>query len=480
MMINYIIQVLLFQALYLVVYDIILKKETFFQWNRAYLICTSLFAYLIPLLKFQTVQEKIPREYMVMLPEVVLSPDSMIERHIDGSDLLFTGLHWIFFIGMTFAMSLFIYKNIQLVKIILQNKNEINKEYSLVLLPDNNSAFSFFRYIFVGKRVREKQQIISHELVHVQQKHSIDLFVFEIQKIIFWFNPFSYLFQNRIAEVHEFIADSNSINKEDKSTYFQGLLSQVFQVEKFAFVNSFYKKSIIKKRIIMLGKNKSKEFLKFKYLLMIPMLISMLIYTSCEPETNKRQNAKKMLVELMEDKVKNGTGTKEELRFIKELPFPESDEFYKEDVNEGQAKEFLEVILKMNRGENDSNNDYSDSDEVPFDIINSPPIFPGCDDANLADQKKCLMTAIQKHINSNFNLSFINELDLESGKTKVYVHFKIDKSGNIVDVRARGPHKELEKEAIRVISELPQMQAGVHNGKKVGVKYTLPITLVVD
>ena len=169
-MINYIIQVLLFQTLFLIVYDLILKKETFFQWNRAYLICTSLLAYFIPLLKFETVQSNIPQEYIVMLPEVVLSPESMIEKHLDASALLFTSSSWVFFIGMTLAMSLFIYKIIQLIKIILQNKKEKNKGYSLVLLPHNNAAFSFFKYVFIGMNITQKQQIIRHELVHVKQK----------------------------------------------------------------------------------------------------------------------------------------------------------------------------------------------------------------------------------------------------------------------------------------------------------------------
>lgn len=479
-MLNYIVQVILFQAVFLAIYDLVLKKETFFQWNRLYLVATSLLAFILPFLKSQTVSQSIPQEFVVMLPEIVLRPSSAIENNVAQSSSLMTSLEWIYYLGLIASIILFSYKIIQLFNMIRQNKIQSKQDHKLVVMSDNCSAFSFFKYVFIGKEIQRKKDILSHELVHVKQRHSLDLLLFEIQKIVLWFNPFSYLYQKRVSEVHEFIADAKVISKQDRSTYFQGILAEVFQIDKFAFVNSFYKKSIIKKRIIMLGKNKSKEILKLKYLIIIPMLSAMLIYTSCEPKTNKRQNAKKMLVELMEDKVKNGTGTKEELKFIQELPLPDSNEFYMDDVNKDKAKEFLEVILKMNRGVNDSDNDYSDSDDVPFAIIESPPVFPGCDENNVEDQKKCFMIAIQKEINSNFNLSFINELELESGKAKVYVHFTINKTGNIVDIKARAPHKKLEKEAIRVVSNLPQMQAGEHNGKKVSVKYTLPIVVLVD
>ena len=72
------------------------------------------------------------------------------------------------------------------------------------------------------------------------------------------------------------------------------------------------------------------------------------------------------------------------------------------------------------------------------------------------------------------------DLGLSPGKKRVFVMFKIDKTGKIVDVRARGPHARLEKEAIRVISLLPQMTPGKQRGRAVGVKYTLPITLIVE
>ena len=287
-MINYIIQVLLFQTVFLAVYDLVLKKETFFQWNRAYLIISSVLAYVIPLIRFTGVSENIPQEYRIMLPEVMLSPETYIEKQVESSATLFSGIQWVFIIGVVIAGLLFATKLFQIFKLIHQNSKEKNKDYNLVLLPTQHTAFSFFNYIFLGNTSKQKKEIIKHELIHVRQKHSLDLLLFEIQKIIFWFNPFGYVFQNRIAEVHEFIADSKSVIKKDKSTYFQNMLAEVFQVKIFAFVSSFHKQSFIKKRIMMLGRRSSKEILKFRYLWLIPILIGMLMYSSYEYNKNDK------------------------------------------------------------------------------------------------------------------------------------------------------------------------------------------------
>lgn len=117
--------------------------------------------------------------------------------------------------------------------------------------------------------------------------------------------------------------------------------------------------------------------------------------------------------------------------------------------------------------------------DIPFSIIEDAPIYPGCK-GNKAELKKCLQKSIQKHIGRKFNTGLAGELGLDPGKKRVIVLFKIDKKGNIVDVRARGPHARLEKEGIKVVKMLPKMIPGKQRGRAVGVKYTLPITLQVE
>jgi protein TonB len=119
------------------------------------------------------------------------------------------------------------------------------------------------------------------------------------------------------------------------------------------------------------------------------------------------------------------------------------------------------------------------AEDVPFAIIEDAPVYPGCKGSK-AQKKQCLQDKIKKHVNRKYNTGLAGDLGLDPGKKKVYVQFKIDKTGAITDVRARGPHARLEKEAKRVVNLLPKMIPGKQRGRAVGVKYTLPITLLVE
>lgn len=116
--------------------------------------------------------------------------------------------------------------------------------------------------------------------------------------------------------------------------------------------------------------------------------------------------------------------------------------------------------------------------DVPFAIIEEAPIYPGCK-GNKVELKKCFETKIREHVSKQFNIGLTQELGLEQGKKKVYVQFRINNKGNIADIQARGPHASLEKEAFRVISQIPHMIPAKQRGRAVSIKYTVPITLLV-
>jgi len=118
-------------------------------------------------------------------------------------------------------------------------------------------------------------------------------------------------------------------------------------------------------------------------------------------------------------------------------------------------------------------------DDVPFAIIENVPVYPGCKGTN-EQKKKCMVEKITKHVNRKYNTGLAGDLGLSPGKKRVYVQFKIDNTGKVTNVMARGPHARLEKEAIRVVELLPDMTPGKQRGRPVGVKYTLPITLIVE
>lgn len=119
--------------------------------------------------------------------------------------------------------------------------------------------------------------------------------------------------------------------------------------------------------------------------------------------------------------------------------------------------------------------------DVPFSIIENVPVYPGCEgEPNNNAKKKCMSEKIGKFVRKNFNNDLAQELGLDSGIKRINVGFKIDKTGNIVNIQARAPHPKLEAEAKRVIGKLPKMKAGRQRGKAVNVPYGLPITFKVE
>ena len=437
-MINYILQVILFQILFLAVYDFFLSKETFFTKNRWYLLSTPVLSFLIPFIKIPTFQKAVPQEYIVYLPEFVLSPQKVIKNVINETSFYqsINSISILFWIGVTFFSILFLIKLVKIVHLI--KKNEVLKQpgFTLILIPNQTKAFSFFNYVFLGKGITEvkRAKIIEHELVHSKQKHSLDLLMFEVLKIMMWFNPMIYFYQKRITLVHEYISDAIVAKQEDKETYMNNLLSNFFQVENISFVNQFYKQTLIKKRIIMMTKNKSKKRNQLKYLVIIPLLASMLFYTSCSPEEVKEPITK-----------------------------------------EARIAELIDELATL-RSEEEKNIEKVETERVSFMSIDKAPTFPGCETGD----KKCFSTSVQKHFIKNFDSDLPKTLGLSAGKKRVFIGFKIDIEGNVVDVRAKAPHINIKEEVIRVMNSLPKMTPGENKGEKVAVNYNIPFVILVE
>ena len=116
--------------------------------------------------------------------------------------------------------------------------------------------------------------------------------------------------------------------------------------------------------------------------------------------------------------------------------------------------------------------------EVPFAIIEDVPIYPGCEGVKKSERRNCFQDQIYKHIRKNFDYPDIaQEMGIQG---KVYVTFIINKDGTIGSVRMRGPDKNLEKEAGRIISKLPRMTPGRQRGRPVRVPFSIPITFKLN
>ncbi|MFD2789222.1 hypothetical protein KCTC52924_00753 [Arenibacter antarcticus] len=418
-MIQYILECMVFQLLFLIVYDLFLKRETFFQWNRAYLLGSFVLSLLLPWIKIEALKSTVSQESFVY-PEYLWGMD--MSSGFVGAAKPTASFHlsiteMVLYAGMLIAAVLFCFKLYQLYR--LKRKGEIRyfENFTRIMMHNSQMAFSFFRSIFIGDKVLEKDHdsIIQHELVHIEHRHSLDLLFFELMRIIGWFNPLVYVYQNRVSEVHEFIADAK-VAKTHKSEQYQLLLSQVFQTQNISFINHFYKSSLIKKRIVMLQKTQSKQIWRLKYLLMLPLVLGMLVYTSMEGKASSTIR-------------------------------PDLD---------------LETI-----GIN-----YQDPIDVPFAVAEKVPVFPGCE--NSGDMRVCFNEMMQKHISENFR--YPEEAQKKGIQGRVNIMFVIQEDGSIGDFRMRGPDTLLEEEAARIISLLPKMTPGEYKGEKVRIPFSIPIT----
>ncbi|MFK5983605.1 MAG: M56 family metallopeptidase [Flavobacteriaceae bacterium] len=483
-MIHYILQIIAFQLLFLIVYDLFLKKELYFNWNRVYLILTPILSFILPLIKVDFIQKNIPSEYIIQLPAVILGTSSsnemttiiLDEVTIFGSSGISTGtiIQLIWLTGMLVSLGFFIFK---LYKIYQLKRNgtitKINKT-TIVSLPKTDASFSFLNTIFLGESLSEEQKetIVLHEKIHIKERHSFDLLFFEAIKIIFWFNPLMYVFQNKMTLLQEYIADEKTASVKGKKAYYNKLLSQIFQTESISFINTFFNHSLIKKRIIMLQKSKSNRIAKFKYLLLLPIIGVMLVYTSCTQETSAQGQSSQI----------SKASTSSESDIIKNIEALIKSIEVKGNMTEEEdnALKALVVLFDGNKLENH----YYDETKVkdllylPFGTIEKVPTYPGCTGTN-EELKKCMTKMITTFVMNEFNIETTSNLGL-TGKQRISVQFKIDRFGNIVNVRARAPHPSLEAEALRVVSKLPKMEPGKQDGKTVGVLYSLPIIFKIE
>jgi len=118
--------------------------------------------------------------------------------------------------------------------------------------------------------------------------------------------------------------------------------------------------------------------------------------------------------------------------------------------------------------------------EIPYSVVSEVPYYNICKDLKSNDdRKKCASKEVSYFVNRNFNINLASKLGLK-GRQRILVIFKIDTSGRIIDVNARAPHPELEKEAIRVVRSLPKFDVpGKHDGMPVVVPYSLPIVFQI-
>jgi len=266
-------------AVFYLAYYFLLRKETFFNSNRWFLLSGLVTSLLLPLYFLQKiiVVER-PKIVLSQLTEPIPQPMNIVPDIPAVETYDWTLLLWIGYGIITALLLIKILFNLVSLYRMLYNRQIVKKEqFKLVDLNDNIAPFSFFNYIVYNAKLysdEELESILLHEKIHSKEKHSLDVLVAETLCALFWFNPFIWLYKKAITQNLEYIADQKAIQKlSDKKSYQHALLKVVSNQNCLPITNNFYQ-SLIKKRIIMLNQNQSHRRSSWKYAVIIPALIS--------------------------------------------------------------------------------------------------------------------------------------------------------------------------------------------------------------
>jgi hypothetical protein len=273
-------------------YYLFLRKETFFNGNRLFLISGLVIAIVLPFITITKTVLVAPtlltQNDFYMIEEVVTSAN--ITSSFNWASLLFTiYLLGVLFFTVKLLIQLSTIKKIKKTSDIIEDDN-----FYHVKTRKQISPFSFFKHIFYFPKQFEGEElhtIIEHEKVHARELHSIDILLTEILFIILWFNPIIWLYRIIIKQNLEFLADAKTCAvNQDKKNYQYLMLKQALGNHNISIANPFYNSITrlnvlglfrpngqVKKRIVMLNQNQSKKRNQLKLLLVLPALAIFLV-----------------------------------------------------------------------------------------------------------------------------------------------------------------------------------------------------------
>ena len=277
-MVQYCIEVTLAWTVFYLIYLLFLRRETFFRANRWYLLHTLWLGALLPYLRkipfSLTSSDNIIYDSVYYVNQstqaVVASVSAETTSSIDWSTIIL-GLYLIGVIVTTMRLAVGLRKIKSLYK---SGQKTKRGSYTLVMSEEFHLPFSFFKYVFLHQSFLEDdnlKEIITHELKHINDLHTLDILLTEVIAILFWWNPLVYLYKREIKQNHEFIADAYASQNSTLKNYGQILLGQSSSGIELALTHQFFS-SHLKKRITMLYTTKSARYKMSKYLVVLPCL----------------------------------------------------------------------------------------------------------------------------------------------------------------------------------------------------------------
>ena len=454
-------------AVFYLFYRLLLSRETFHRFNRIALLGILLLSCLLP---FVEVSVRRPVEmYQTMMTWeqwLLLTDLAGTETHaVQVQENVVTwiqGLLLVYLFGILFFMLRNIYSLFGLWVLLKSGRREKVSDYVvtvvkavLIVHERDISPFSWMRYIIISQKDLHEngREILTHELAHIRNRHSWDLFAADICIFFQWFNPAAWLLKQELQNIHEYEADETVINEGVDARQYQLLLiKKAVGTRLYSMANSF-NHSKLKKRITMMLKEKSSPWARLKYLYVLPVAaIAVTAFARPEvSETVEEISAVKVndLTAIVETKVAESSG---QLLPVQSVP--------KDSVNRKSkvAVQQMDELVVVGYASKDSVKDR----EPVFNVVEQMPSFPGGMEA--------LMQYLAK------NMRYPVEAQKNKVQGRVVVGFIVSKDGDIKKAHIlRGVDPELDAEAIRVIESMPRWMPGMQRGKAVAVSYTLPV-----
>ncbi len=252
------------------------KSTTFHGLNRLVLLIVLALSFLIPYLDI-SVPKAIPMDQLYIWDD---NPNEELVSSSDSTPVAGQkewGLESVLVLIHLLGMTIMFFRFLSQFTFIIRKRFEASEydygQDELLVIDSKRTPFSFFSWIFVSRNQMEGkdfQLIIAHEKAHVALKHSIDLFIYEICKLILWFNPVVYFLGRSLKSVHEFQADERVLraNRHASIDYVNLLLSVCEPHYRNALYSNFHQ-PIIKTRINMLSIKASKKLMKYRYLMFL-------------------------------------------------------------------------------------------------------------------------------------------------------------------------------------------------------------------
>lgn len=325
--------------LFYLLYQFVLRKETFYTSNRIYLVFGLVLAVFLPL-----------------FPITYISPASPVPQvsPIDNSELLILGdnpnqlilpnipetverlsiwqrpvflISFIYICGvLVFLLRLMLQTSIMIIKIQKCKKSVIDG-ITTINLKKSTVPFSFFKVVFINIEnysERELSNIIAHEKVHILERHWVDLLIVELLTVVFWINPIVWLYERSIKQNHEYLADQGVLLAGYSPGQYQALLiNQLMGVKVMGFANNL-NYSLNKKRMEMMKKKKSLTIKKLKLCMALP-LVALLVFAFAERKVvYEKVNFKEAKVSVVEkESLRAEYQTQEEMSKISGSVFAE-------------------------------------------------------------------------------------------------------------------------------------------------------------